>query len=60
MKHKRTPKLLLPPGKGEKAATSREGCKEARSPGESQVSYSKKVKFRVSVKDTRDFFGDRQ
>lgn len=44
-------------GKGEKTATSREGCKEARSPGKSRVSYSKKVKFRDSIKNTRDCAG---
>lgn len=34
-------------GKGEKTATSREGYKESRSPRESWVSHSKKVKCTV-------------
>lgn len=53
MKHKRTLKTFstsMPQGlrgRGEKTVTSREGCKEATSPRESWVSYSKKVKCMV-------------
>lgn len=44
--------------KGKKTAASREIFKGTRSPGDSQVSYGKKAKFRESVKDTRDLAGD--
>lgn len=40
-----------------KTATSRQSFEEARLPGESQVSYNKKVKFRLSVTDIRELGG---
>ena len=45
-------------GKGERAASCRESCKEARSPGKSWVSGNKKAKLKENVKDIKGFAGD--
>lgn len=62
VKHKRANSLHLHTegqrGKGEKAASSRESCKEARSPGKSWVSGNKKAKLKENVKDIKGFVGD--
>ena len=47
-------------GKGKKAASSKESCKEARSPGNSWVSGNKKAKLKENVKDIKGFAGDWQ
>lgn len=54
-------KLPPPPYRGverKKAASSRESCKEARSPVKSWVSGNNKAKLKENAKDIKGFAGD--